>query len=306
LEEYRMYEDNPDEVCVDRFIQNLWPGHPLGRPVIGPRGNIRRFTRTAIGAYWAREFRSHRLLVSIAGAYDAEACRRVIERRFGALERGPAPLPAAPPAVDAPRLTFNRRAIEQAHFCFGTQAPNRTSPDRYAFGLMNMILGGGLSSRLFQEIREKRGLAYSIGSFVQSFSDQGCFAVNGGTSSRALPEVLRIAMDEIDRLSDEDVPEEELVMAREQMVDALLMGLENTEARTSRLAESTLAFGRVPPVDEVIGRLKSVEPPDIRRMARRYLRGGAYASSFIVPRGCRLPPESQELLDARRAEKPAA
>jgi predicted Zn-dependent peptidase len=291
LEEYKMYDDSPDDLSVDTFLQNLWPSHPLGRPVIGFKGTIRKFSRESAGNYWRREFRPDRLLISIAGSFDAKACAKVIKERFAPLEApaslGPRPRPEIREAP--PKQTYRRRPIEQAYFCLGTDGPDRCSPDRFPFGLMNMVLGGGMSSRLFQEIREKRGLAYSIGSFAQLFSDRGFLAVSGGTSFITLAEVIKITMDEIQRICEEEVSEQELFLAREQIIDAMLLGMENTEARMSRLAESVLAFGRIVPVDEVIQHVKQVEISQMRRVARKYFRSRPFAVSFIGPKEGQLP-----------------
>jgi predicted Zn-dependent peptidase len=285
LEEFKMYEDSPDDLSVDTFIQNLWPNHPMGRPVIGVRGQVRQISRERIHQFWSREFRPSRLLIAIAGCFDARACQDVIRRRFGGLAEPGRPAgrseSAAPRA--APRQTYFKRPIEQAHFCLGTDAPRRTAPERFAFGLMNMILGGGMSSRLFQEIREKRGLAYSIGSFAHLFSDRGFFAVSGGASVAAFGEVLTITMNEIARICAEEVSAHELALAREQMIYAMLMGLENTEARVSRLAESVMALGRVMPLDELIKKLRQVTVAEVRASAVRYLRAGDFAASSVGP-----------------------
>jgi predicted Zn-dependent peptidase len=188
-----------------------------------------------------------------------------------------------------PRQTYLKRPVEQAYFCLGTNAPYRSSPERFAFGMLNMILGGGMSSRLFHEIREKRGLAYSIGSFAQLFKDRGCFAVSGGTSFATFEEVLRITLAEIARICAEDVTEHELAMAREQIVDHILLGMENTEARMSRIAESMLTFGRVAPVDEIVRRVREVTPAEIRAVAARYLNAESFAVSSIGPKDGYLP-----------------
>lgn len=274
LEELRMVEDTPDDYSVDLFMENLWPGHPLGEPVIGRRQTIRRFTRDQILDYCRRYFRPDRLVVAIAGSFDARRCtaaiRRLIDLPPAGTRRG-AKL-KAPNGTVTVQPTARRRPTEQVHFCLGSRAPHRLSPDRFAFGLLNMVLGGGMSSRLFLEIRERRGLAYSIGSFMQSYSDSGYFAVSGGTSPRTLREVLRIPRAEIDRICDEPVPDAELELARAQILDAIIMGLENTETRVSRLADSLIAHGRVVPIDELMERVSAVQAADVQRAAQRYLR----------------------------------
>jgi len=159
--------------------------------------------------------------------------------------------------------------------------------DRYGFGLLSMVLGGGMNSRLFQEIREKRGLAYSIGSFPQFFSDTGFFVIYGGTSPSNLGLVMDIVMQELAEICRDVVPEQELELARTQMVDAMIMNLESTEARMTHLAESTLYFNRVIPVEETIEELNRVDSAKIRKMARKYLAGRQLAVGLVSACGVR-------------------
>ena len=289
LEECRMIEDAPDDFSMDNFLRNLWPGHPLGEPVIGRPATIRRFTRAEMLERWEREFAPERLVVALAGAFDARACERVIRRWLGRLAGAGAPLRRSPrpDARLSPRQTILRRSVEQAHFCLGVPGPHHRAPERFAFSLMNMVLGGGLSSRLFREVREKRGLAYSIGSFTHYFSDSGYFAVSGGVSPHTLREVLTITCNEIQRICEEPVPGPELELARAQALDAIVMGLENMETRMTRLADGLLTWGRVTPIDEVVDEVNRVTPEDVRRVARRYLYGRTPALSLVAPRGCR-------------------
>lgn len=289
LEELSSVCDQPEEFSVDKFLSNLWPGDPLGRPVIGTRRTIRGFNRRSLQAFWSRACTPDRVIVALAGAFDVKACDRVITRRFaswpadGATAEGPCG--HARPA----RKSYLKRHVEQVYLCLGTEGPDRVSPDRFAFGLMNMILGGGMSSRLCLEIRERRGLAYSIGSFVQSFSDRGFFAVSGGTNHGTMNEVLRITLDEMGRIAHQDVPRHELELAREQVLDSLLMGLENTGTRMGRLAESLMTFGRAVPVDETMREVRKVTVEDIRRVAREYLWARPLAIAAVGPAEGRAP-----------------
>lgn len=291
LEECKMYEDSPEDLSVDVFMRNLWPDHPLGRPVIGRRSTIRRFSAPYVREYWHQELQPNRILISIAGAYNSRDMESVIRRRFAPLSasNGTHRSTKPPTAGLERRQSCLKRTIEQTHFCLGTSAPRRRDPERYAFGLLNMILGGGVSSRLFQEVREKRGLAYSIGSFTELFQDTGSFGVDGATSPSQLGEVLRITLDEIDRICEERVSDRELELARSQVIDGLLIGLENTESRMMRQAESVRTFGRVLGVDEVVGRIEAVEPGEVQSVARRYLKSGSLAVSCVGPVRATLP-----------------
>lgn len=285
IEEYTLYEDTPDEFVFDLFLENLYSGHPLGRPVMGRKGLIRRFSRRRMLEYWHRVLHPEHLIVAMAGAFDAAECLHMITERFGSLTGKRPRLKRRAPHRDLPlpRRSLRQRSVEQAHFCLGFQAPHRRSPDRFTFALLNLVLGGGVSSRLFREIRERRGLAYSIGSFTQPFSDHGFIAVSGGTDPARLDEVLRLTSREITRLRRDPIPQQELQVALEQAVDAILMGLENTEARMMRLIESIITFGRVTSIDHLIKRLRAVQPLHLTRVAQRYLRPESMAFSSIVP-----------------------
>lgn len=291
LEECKMYEDSPEELSVDVFMRNLWPDHPLGRPVIGRRSTIRRFSAGRLREYWRHELQPSRVMISLAGAFDSAAIDEVIKRRFAPLtvsNRASRPTQPFPKRI-VRRQSCLKRTIEQSHFCLGTNGPRRRDPDRHAFGLLNMILGGGVSSRLFQEVREKRGLAYEIGSFTQLFTDVGSFAIDGATSPSTLGEVLRITLDEIDRICEEKVSERELELARSQVIDSLLIGMENTESRMMRAAESILTFGRVPGINETIRKIEAVGAEDVQSVARRYLKSGSLALSTVGPTRPALP-----------------
>ncbi len=289
LEECRMCDDNPDDLCVDLCIRNLWPDHPLGRPIVGCRRSIRSFTRKKLYDYWSSGRRPDRMVISIAGSFDPAPVGRMLRKHFGRPAReGRRPSRGYPPPPNpAPRQSSFKRSVEQLHFCLGLAGPSRRSMDRYGFGLLSMVLGGGMNSRLFQEIREKRGLAYSIGSFPQFFSDTGFFAIYGGTSPSNLGLVMNIVMQELDEICKHMVPEQELEMARTQMIDAMIMNLENTEARMTHLAESILYFNRVIPVEETIENLNRVDSANIRKMARKYLSGRQLAVGLVSACGVR-------------------
>jgi predicted Zn-dependent peptidase len=289
LEECKMYEDSPDDLCIDLCIKNLWPDHPLGRPIIGCRRNIRSFSRNKLKNYWHAGYQPERLSIAIAGAFDPLAINRLLRTRFGKPARSDRRPPRSrPPSRNVnPGLSSLKRSVEQVHFCLGTVGPSRCSADRYAFSLLNMILGGGMNSRLFQEIREKRGLAYSIGSFSQFFSDTGFFVIYGGTSPGKLGQVLEISMRELNKICMEDVREEELELARTQVIDAMIMNMESTESRMTHLAESVLYFDRVIPLEESISKFGSIGTLQLREMAHKYLSGRQLAVCLVSARGVR-------------------
>ncbi|MBX7245528.1 MAG: insulinase family protein [Candidatus Sumerlaeaceae bacterium] len=283
LEEVKMYYDTPDEQVIDTFLDNLFADHPLGRPVLGTPERITDFKQGDIKRYLNREFAPDRIIISIAGNFDMRRIepqlRRILEPiEPNGWERNPVIHP-----TPSYRSHNEDRRLEQVHFCMGTDAPPRTSDERFAFSMLNTILGGGTSSRIFQEVREKQGLAYSIGSFDFTFKDAGCFAISGGSSPRNIQKVLNICLEEVKKLYTELVSEEELESAREQIKSNIILGMENSASRMSRMAESEIYFGEHIPVDTVIERINAVTREDVFEMAQRYLKDRPITFASIGP-----------------------
>jgi predicted Zn-dependent peptidase len=283
LEEIKMTNDTPDELIHDLFHEELWGEHGLGRSILGTEQSVLSVRRDDLFSHVSREFTPSRLLFAAAGAVDVDALERQIEELVGDLEGNANGNGAqSPPVARFGRRHISRR-LEQTHFCFGTLAPVRAAEDRHAFALVNSILGGGGSSRIFQEVREKRGLAYSVGTFVAPYADAGCFGVSGGTSPNHLPEVFKRSIAEIERICQEAVPRDELDNAKEQMRAHLVLGLESTHHRMSRLAELEIHFGRFIPLEETMARLESLTPEDLLRAAGAHLSGAEMAVVTIGP-----------------------
>ncbi len=272
LEEVKMYNDTPDELVVDHFMSLLYAENPIGRPILGPPDNITRFHQSDIREFESREFAPDRIVIAIAGNFDLRRVEPLLRRIFEPIhpngwERNPVATPA--PAF---RTRNEDRKLEQVHFCMGTDAPNRVSEDRFTFAILNTILGGGPASRIFQEVRERRGLAYHIGSFDYAFKDAGCFAISGGSSPRNIQKVISQCFEEVRRVYSEDVTEDELESAKQQIKSAVLLGMENSSNRMTRLAETEMFFGDYIPVDYVLERVNAVTRADVRAVAERYLK----------------------------------
>jgi predicted Zn-dependent peptidase len=283
LEEVKMYDDTPDELVIDVFMDHLYAGNPLGRPILGLPENIRTFQRGDLQKFVTKEFAPDRLVISIAGNFDLRRVEPQLRRLFDPIspngwERNPIVHPS--PAYQS----FNvDRKLSQVHFCMGTDAPDRTNDDRFAFAILNTILGGGTSSRIFQEVREKRGLAYSIGSFDISFKDSGCFAISGGSGPRNITKVLDLCLAEVKRIYTEPVDEEEVLSAKEQIKSSIVLGMENSSNRMSRLAECEIYFNEYVPVDYVLNRVKAVTVDDVHRVAEKYLKDRPVSFASIGP-----------------------
>lgn len=283
LEEIKLTNDTPDDLIHDLFQESLWGEHGLGRSVLGTPETVSALRRGDLLAFMEHEFLPSRLVVAIAGAVDPIRAAALVEALLGDLvERNGGGTPLVPP-IPGHAVCHTHRSTEQMHFCLGGDAPNRLDESRYAFNLLNSILGGGTSSRVFQEIRERRGLAYAIGSFLEGFQDAGCFGISGGTSPGALPEVLGCCRAEIDRVCREPVSPAELRNAKDQMRAHLLLSLESMNHRMSRLAELEIHFGRHIPLEETLARIEAVTADDILDVARRHLAEGPRVITTLGP-----------------------
>ncbi len=284
LEEQKMVEDTPDELVADLFGHSMWGDHPLGQPILGTPETIGSFKRDDLIVFEDREFTPERLVVSLAGAFDGQEMIAKIESLFGDMERK-----AGQPAENntKPKAVFQKRSrekdIEQGQFCVGSQAPCRTDEDRYQFALLSNIIGGGMSSRVFKEVREKRGLAYSIGSFGTSYRDTGCWGIGGGASPQLVPEVIEICLREIRDLYTNGLRPGELELAKEQLTTSILFALESTSSRMTRLAEQEMYHGRFYSVDEILTKIADVTETDIQDTAAQHIQGAPAAIAMVAP-----------------------
>jgi predicted Zn-dependent peptidase len=273
LEELKMYMDQPQDYVHSLFEQIMWPGHPLGRDIIGTAESVSKTTREDLVTYVGGHYRLPRLVVGLAGAFDLEGARQMVSSRL-ALPRGEngAGYMPAPGALDRPRVLLHSKDTEQAHICLGTRALSYLDPDRYALDLLNTILGEGMSSRLFLEIRERRGLAYDVHSYSSKHSDAGYFAVYVGVDPKKAEEALDAVLAELTQIAEKRVPDEELTKAREFTKGRLRLGLESTNSLASWLCQQELLMEEVKTVDEVVALYSAVTAEDIRRVAQRVLR----------------------------------
>jgi predicted Zn-dependent peptidase len=270
LQEICAVEDTPDELVHVLFGQNFWPGHPMGRPVLGSSESVGAVGRQDLVDYLAGSYAPDRLVVAAVGRLEHQ---RIVDLLGSALAELPV-LPARHarqvPAAK-PGLVVVPRQCEQVHVAMGAPAPAATDPDRFTAALLNVILGGNMSSRLFQEVREKRGLAYAVYSYLSSYSDSGVLGVYMGVAPGRSPEALKVARGELERLAVEPVSEEELEHAKEHTKGSILLGAENPDSRMFRLARNELNFGRDVPLEEVVAKIEAVQVGDILRVAAECL-----------------------------------
>lgn len=281
-EEIKSYEDSPDELVQDLFAQTVWNGHPLGRPVIGTLSTVNRLTREDLVHYVHQYYRPGNVVVSVAGDIDHGRAVDVIGRYLGRWEGPVSPIAADPPRPQADVAT-RMKETEQIHLCLGTQGLAQGDEARYTLTLLDHLLGGGMSSRLFQEIREKRGLVYTIASYGSSYRDGGLFVIYAGMSPDAGPEVIRLTLDEVEKMKAELVDEAELSRAKESLKGSLMLSLESTGSRMSILARSEIYHGRQITLDELISKIDAVTADDLRSMANELFRPRLMSMAAIGP-----------------------
>ncbi|MFF5565071.1 M16 family metallopeptidase [Streptomyces sp. NPDC012623] len=289
LEEIAMTEDDPGDCVHDLFAQTMFGDSPLGRPVLGTVETVNDLDRDRIARFYRKHYDPTRLIVAAAGNVDHAAVVRRVRKAFdraGALSRTDA-VPVAPREGSrtiraAGRVELLNRRTEQAHVVLGMPGLARTDERRWALGVLNTALGGGMSSRLFQEVREKRGLAYSVYSYTSGFADCGLFGVYAGCRPSQVHDVLRICRDELDRAAAEGLSDDEIARAVGQLSGSTVLGLEDTGALMNRIGKSELCWGAQMSVDEMLERIAAVTPDDVRAVARDVL-GQRPSLSVIGP-----------------------
>jgi predicted Zn-dependent peptidase len=269
LEEIKIDEDNPDVLVHELFTQSFWKGHPLGKPILGTTETVGRFGQQQLFGYHGDRFHGGNMVFSAAGNLDHDRFVAAVEEKLSALEGGKAPQELSAPEPSARIILRNKKSLEQVQICLGVPAPRVTDDSRYATSILNTVLGGGMSSRLFQTIREERGLAYSVYSDMSPYRDTGNFCVYAGTSAGKALEVIDLILAEFRNLKEIPISEEELTRAKDQLKGNILMGLESSNARMANLARQEMYFQQFYSVDEIIARIEEVDANQVQTMAQR-------------------------------------
>ncbi len=278
LSEIDMHEDSPEDIVHDVFTEALWPGHPLGRPILGTKDRIKAATRASVRGFYRRHYVPGRMVISVAGNVRHDkllamlSSRMEVGRPLGVRGRSAKELRAThrapkPSGTEAVR----RKPVEQAHVVLGTNGLPRTDPDRFAFLVVNTVLGGGMSSRLFQEIREKRGLAYTAYSYHSQYTEAGIFSAYAGTTPGKAAEVVSLMEREIDDVRDGGITEAEFERAKSHVKGSTVLSLEDPGGRMSRLGKSEVAHGEILTLDETLRRVDAVTIDDAHIVAKRVL-----------------------------------
>lgn len=266
LEEIKRYKDQPEDTVHDIFAQTLWKNHPLGRPIIGTSRTVSSLTREHIQEYMQTHYTPDKIVVSVAGNVAHAEVVELASRFLGGISGPPYRRRVRKPQPSGVSKTVRRRT-EQVHFCLGGQGFGQREDDRWVLTIIDSVLGGNMSSRLFQEIREKRGLAYAIGSYAVSYSEGGIFAVHGGTSPQTFSQVLDLTMKELENIRQNNLTEDEVTKSKAQVRGALVLSLENMSSRMMRMGRSMIHFGRVIPLEDILQKIHAVTHDDIARVA---------------------------------------
>lgn len=270
-----MHEDSPEDVVHDLFTETLWPEHPLGRPILGTVDTIRAATRASVKRFYDRHYLPGHLVVAAAGNVRHDDLLRLLDERMDTgrpLRAGRSStwsLRSGSVTEPQPSGTHivKRKKTEQAHICIGTNGLPRSDPERFAFSIANTALGGGMSSRLFQEIREQRGLAYSVYSYHGQYAEVGMFTAYAGTTPGRAAEVIRLMREQIEDVRDDGLTEEEFERAKSHVKGSLVLALEDPGGRMSRLGKSEIAQGEILTVDQILRRVEGVTLEDARSIA---------------------------------------
>ncbi len=266
LQEISMLEDSPDDYIHDFFEAVFWDGHPLGLSVLGKKDQIKSLTRERLVSFFNARYRGDNLVLAAAGRLKHDVLVEMVNDAFESMKKGSADTMIKRPEVSS-RTAVLEKDLEQVHMVIGTIAPSATSPQRYPGFLLNAVLGGSMSSRLFQEIREKRGLAYAIHSYLIPYADTGLLGIYAGTGEDRARIVIDLIGDALKRLCDENLSEKETHAAKELIKGNFILGMESTDNRMMRLAKNEICFGKYIPPEDVIQRIEAVESEDVRKLA---------------------------------------
>jgi predicted Zn-dependent peptidase len=283
LEEIKMDLDNPEYLLHDIFTRGFWPNHSLGRPILGTPETVRRFDREAIHRRFQNWFGPDHILVTAAGNITHEQVLKLVEKEFGSLKPLGAQEEDAVPSTAAPIHLERKRELEQVHLCIGVPSLPIAHERRFGVAVLNNLLGGGMSSRLFQNIREKQGLAYAVFSELTPYSDAGMFSVYAGTAKETVGKVLDMTIAEFRAMKESPVTAEELLRAKNHLKGSLMLSLESTSSRMSNLARQELYFHRFSSLDEILASIDAVTSEEVQALAKEFFQPERIAVTVLGP-----------------------
>ncbi|HEY3384109.1 MAG TPA: pitrilysin family protein [Vicinamibacterales bacterium] len=282
LEEIKMVEDTPDDLVHELFTQTFWEGHPLGRPILGTPDTVDALTQETLRDYFRRVYTANNFVVAAVGNLDHARVGELVERAFADLT------PTGEVAADIvprvlPRFAVRNKDLEQSHIVLGTSGYSQSHEDRYVSYVLNTLLGGSMSSRLFQNVREKRGLAYAVFSSLSAYRDAGALTIYAGCATEAVAEVIDVTVEELRGVKNEPIPETELRRAKDHLKGSMMLSLENTASRMSHVARQEIYGDRRFGLDETLEGVERVTVDDVQRVARDLFVNGGLAGTVLGP-----------------------
>ena len=281
LEEIKMDEDNPEYLIHELFTQNFWRGHALGLPILGTPETVPQFSRNAVNECFSSWYAPNNTVITAAGNLEHARLVDLVSREFGGVSRAAAAPTRTAPKTHAVIEQRNKKELEQVHIVMGVPSYPLAHERRYAASLLNIILGGGMSSRLFQNIRERQGLAYAIGSDLSPYTDSGVLSVYAGTSRESAEQLIRSVVGEFRRIRQESVSEEELRRAKDHLKGSMMLSLESTSSRMSNLARQAMYFHRFLSLDEMLASIEIVTREQVLSIAQDFFEPGAVALTVL-------------------------
>jgi predicted Zn-dependent peptidase len=289
LEEIKMVEDTPDDLVHELFTQHFWEGHPLARPILGSPETVEALSRATLIDYFGRAYVAPNMIIAAAGNLDHGRVRQLVLDAFDGLGAA-GDVPDGPAPRVSPQVITRAKELEQSHLCLGTNSYPQSHEDRYVSYILNTVLGGSMSSRLFQNIREKRGLAYSVFSGLSAYRDAGNITIYAGCANEAVGEVIDLCVDELKTIKRTLVSDSELRRAKDHLKGSLMLSLENTSSRMSHLARQEIYFDRHFGLDETLAGVEAVSTGDLQRVASDLFSNGSLAATVVGPSAPELPP----------------
>jgi predicted Zn-dependent peptidase len=283
LEEIKMDLDNPEYMLHEIFTRGFWPEHPLGRPILGTPETVKQFSREALQTRFREWFAPDHLAITAAGNVTHQQVMDLVQREFGHLRSNGALEEHTPPRTGAPLHVERKKELEQVHLCVGVPSLPIAHERRFGIAVLNNMLGGGMSSRLFQNIREKRGLAYAVFSEITPYSDAGMLTVYAGTAKETVGQVLDLTIAEFRSMKESPVTDEELRRAKNHLKGSLMLSLESTSSRMSNLARQELYFGKFYSLDEILASIEAVSREDVRSLAQEFFRPEQISATVLGP-----------------------
>jgi predicted Zn-dependent peptidase len=281
LEEIKMEEDNPEYLIHELFTQNFWRGHPLGMPILGTPDTVSQFSQGAVIECFEEWYAPNRVVITAAGNLEHARLVDLVAREFDGAARSREATQSHPPATRASVEQRDKRELEQVHIVLGVPSYPLAHERRYAASLLNVILGGGMSSRLFQNIRERQGLAYAIESDLSPYTDSGVFSVYAGTSRESAAQLIRSVCEEFRTIRGDGVSAEELRRAKDHLKGSMMLSLESTSARMSNLARQAMYLHRFISLDEMLASIEAVTREEVHAIAREFFEPGRISLSVL-------------------------